>query len=87
MGVPSALRWQCRRGMLELDALLNHFLDREYEGLDSHQRRRFEALLQIDDPQLHHWLLVAPEAAPAAYRGIVARVRASAVQPSSASKV
>ena len=35
------LRWQCRRGMLELDLLLSRFLDAAYADLTKQQRRDF----------------------------------------------
>ncbi len=29
------LRWQCRRGMLELDLLLNNFVDKKIDSLET----------------------------------------------------
>ncbi len=57
MTAPPRLRWQCRRGMRELDLLLLDFLERGYGRLDAAQRARFEALLEIPDPILFEWLL------------------------------
>ncbi len=51
------LRWQCRRGLLELDYLLEAFLEREYPRLDDSVKRDFIALLACDDPDLQRWLL------------------------------
>ena len=39
------LRWQCRRGMLELDLLLNRFLESAYADLSVQQRTDFVRLL------------------------------------------
>jgi antitoxin CptB len=51
------LRWQCRRGMLELDLLLERFLTRRYVELDLAQREAFERLLGFEDQILHDWLI------------------------------
>lgn len=46
------VRWQCRRGMLELDALLGDFVERHYVDLDTRQRASFHAILDYPDPVL-----------------------------------
>lgn len=51
------LRWQCRRGMLELDHLLAGFLDVGYGELSSAQRIAFARLLSEEDQRLSDWLL------------------------------
>lgn len=48
----SRLRWQCRRGMLELDALLGEFVDHHYAELDSADRNTFQELLSFPDQLL-----------------------------------
>lgn len=50
------LRWQCRRGMLELDILLNRFLDLQWVNLDDDLKREFTVLLGRSDRQLQAWL-------------------------------
>jgi antitoxin CptB len=50
------LRWQCRRGMLELDHLLARFLELGYAGLSPHQRQTFVRLLAEQDQRLSDWL-------------------------------
>lgn len=50
-------RWQCRRGMLELDLLLNNFVDKKAAQLDEQQRRTFEQLLSYPDQTLFDLLL------------------------------
>jgi len=49
------LRWRCRRGLLELDLLLESFLDREYDGLGDAERQAFAALLEVPDQTLLDW--------------------------------
>ena len=51
------LRWQCRRGMLELDLLLKNFLENTYPGLDTESQVLFVTLLEYPDPVLQEWLL------------------------------
>ncbi len=46
------LRWLCRRGMGELDRLLQPFFDDAYERLPASQQRAFASLLELDDPEL-----------------------------------
>lgn len=57
------LRWLCRRGMKELDVLLERFLADEYAAMDAAQRRDLLRLLEVEDPVLWVWLLgrEAPE--------------------------
>lgn len=49
------LRWQCRRGMLELDMLLEGFLDQRYAMLSPRLQRHFHQLLEFPDPIIHAW--------------------------------
>ena len=48
----SRLRWRCRRGMLELDLLLNQFLDKGYQNLDTAQRNLLDEMLDYPDQLL-----------------------------------
>jgi antitoxin CptB len=48
----SRIRWQCRRGLLELDLVLAAFLDRKLETLDQGQLDAFRDLLQHPDNDL-----------------------------------
>ncbi len=50
-------RWQCRRGMLELDLLLNNFIDKKVECLTNQQKQSFELLLSYPDQTLLDLLL------------------------------
>ena len=55
------LRWQCRRGMLELDHLLMRFLDLGYQDLDPTRRAEFKALLDQQDQDLSDWFMSRKE--------------------------
>jgi len=51
------LRWQCRRGMLELDYILLAFLDHQFDNLNTTEQRLFETLLTHQDKNLISWIL------------------------------
>jgi succinate dehydrogenase flavin-adding protein (antitoxin of CptAB toxin-antitoxin module) len=71
------LKWKCRRGLLELDLVLESFLRREGDGLDSESVERLNELLELPDNDL--WDIVAgrSESFAPAQRELVARLRAS----------
>jgi antitoxin CptB len=46
------LRWQCRRGSLELDLLLNNYLETRYPVADEEEKSRFVEMLKLDDSEL-----------------------------------
>ncbi|MGB2119073.1 MAG: succinate dehydrogenase assembly factor 2 [Porticoccaceae bacterium] len=51
------LMWASRRGMLELDLILQPFVENTYDSLSEHDQLRFEALLEREDQQLFVWLM------------------------------
>ncbi|HID82774.1 MAG TPA: succinate dehydrogenase assembly factor 2 [Chromatiales bacterium] len=53
----SELRWRCRRGMRELDILLEDYLNQHYECASVEEQRAFKKLLALTDPQLYGYLL------------------------------
>ena len=57
------LRWKCRRGMLELDIMLNKFLEEGYQALTKQQQQDFNELLEYPDTVLLE-LLMGNRAAP-----------------------
>jgi antitoxin CptB len=60
------IRWHCRRGLLELDLVLNAFLERHFDGLDSANLEAFSRLLARTDPELLD--LVMGHAQPTGWR-------------------
>ena len=50
------LKWQCRRGMLELDVMLNGYLERMWSSLNDDEKQAFQQLLKYSDQQLQGWL-------------------------------
>lgn len=53
----SELKWQCRRGMRELDELLLNYLEQRYEFAPDNEKAAFRALLALPDPELVGYLL------------------------------
>ncbi len=72
----SRLRWRCRRGMRELDSLFTAFVDRDWASLSQSDRERFEAMLELPDPQLYAWMLGRDCPADPALADLVERIRA-----------
>jgi antitoxin CptB len=50
------LRWQCRRGLLELDVLFVRFLEQHYSALNETEQGAFQRLLEQPDQTLLSWL-------------------------------
>ena len=69
------LRWQCRRGALELDLLFNRFLDTGYQNLDATQRRAFNDMLTLDDTLLARYFNGIETPHDAAFRELVELIR------------
>ncbi|MCP3679684.1 MAG: succinate dehydrogenase assembly factor 2 [Gammaproteobacteria bacterium] len=51
------LQWACRRGMLELDMLLQPFAREVYPTLTPEQQALFRDLLTCQDNELFQWLV------------------------------
>ena len=49
--------WHSRRGMLELDVLLVPFAEKAYPLLDEADKKRYQDLLECEDPDLFTWFL------------------------------
>lgn len=73
------LRWQCRRGMLELDVLLEAFLDKHYPGLSPRLQRHFFQLLDFPDPIIHAWCVGGEKPQDDEFHELVQSIRATQV--------
>ena len=51
------MRWAARRGMLELDLVLEPYVQARYAGLDDTDRERFQQLMQCEDQDLFAWFM------------------------------
>ena len=68
------LRWSCRRGMRELDVVLQRYLENRYPAADAIERQAFEALLELQDPQLFAYLLGSDAPTDPQLADVVARL-------------
>ncbi len=68
------LRWQCRRGMLELDHVLDRFLDLGYADLPPVQRIAFVRLLAEQDQRLSDWFMSRAEPPDPALQDLVRHI-------------
>ena len=53
------IAWRCRRGLLELDIVLQRFVAQYYEGLSVAELSAFDAMLALPDNDF--WALVSSE--------------------------
>jgi antitoxin CptB len=74
--IPStpSIRWQCRRGMLELDMLLLPFFDTVYETLAVEQKKAFIDLLAFPDQEIYTFLMGRQIPDSLALQSIVQRI-------------
>lgn len=78
MSEMARLRWRCRRGMLELDLLLQGFLDNGYVELDEAQQNIFNRLLELPDQTLSEYLLGMHEIEEKEFIDVIERIRHAA---------
>jgi antitoxin CptB len=68
------MRWRCRRGMKELDILLERFLKSRFEATDGKQKEVFADFLDLQDPQLADYLLKGVVPADADFKNLVKQI-------------
>ncbi|MEL0027538.1 MAG: succinate dehydrogenase assembly factor 2 [Perlucidibaca sp.] len=51
------LRWQCRRGLKELDVLLEPFMEEHYRDVSPEEQELFRRLLEQEDVDLLSWFM------------------------------
>ncbi len=49
------LRWQCRRGIKEVEVLLIPFFEQQFSQLNGHDQLLFEKLLSQHDVDMFEW--------------------------------
>lgn len=69
------LRWQCRRGTKELDALLQGYLTTQYMKADDDEKALFASLLRWEDDELQDVLLGGKEPVEAALKPLIDKIR------------
>ncbi len=71
----SRLRWNCRRGMRELDQLLTWYLDTRYSQASDDDKHAFVTLLDQQDPDLWNWFSGRSVPEAIAWKQIVDEIR------------
>ncbi len=71
---PAALRWRCRRGMRELDQLMQRYLDQRWPAADDAERGLFLRLLDCEDDKLWAWFMGRERPDDAGLQSIVDRI-------------
>ena len=74
--------WASRRGMLELDLILQPFVENSYDSLEEDDQLRFEALLEREDQQLFMWLMKREQPTDPDTQRIVQIIHANHGKPS-----
>jgi len=70
MGDMDRIRWQCRRGVLEMDLILQRFLAEDFESLNPEELNLFKELLGEVDTVLLAWVM-GQEEAPKRYDALI----------------
>ncbi|MDG1812623.1 MAG: succinate dehydrogenase assembly factor 2 [Porticoccaceae bacterium] len=75
------LLWASRRGMLELDLILQPFTQNHYDSLEESDQLRYETLLECEDQNLFLWLMNREQAKDPDTQRIVQIIRDSRKKP------
>jgi len=69
------LKWRCRRGMLELDILLNGYLDKHYHTMSQQQGVVFNEVLDYPDQVLFDLLLGNMQSSDAGVNRLITEIQ------------
>lgn len=69
------LRWRCRRGLRELDLVLQPFFDQYYTTLAESEQAAFRRLLSLPDPTLLAYINGSEQPADEELVGLVRKIR------------
>jgi len=69
------LKWLCRRGMKELDILLERFIDKHQDSLADGSWPDLEALLQTEDDVLWDWFQDSSNPNASRYQELLVQIR------------
>ncbi|MCB1672701.1 MAG: succinate dehydrogenase assembly factor 2 [Gammaproteobacteria bacterium] len=68
--------WHSRRGMLELDLLLEPFARQRFETLSAGEQQLYQRLLSCEDQDLYAWLLQRGDPDDASLKPIIESILA-----------
>jgi len=69
------LRWRCRRGVVELDILLLHFLENGYLQASDDEQAQFVELLAWEDDELLAVLVGGKAPETQGFDGLIGKIR------------
>lgn len=77
----SRMKWAARRGMLELDLVLEPFVAEQYLQLSQEEKEQFQALMHCEDQELFAWFLRREQPEQEDLQTIVAKILEYAKRP------
>jgi antitoxin CptB len=77
------LKWQCRRGVVELDILLLHYLENGYLQAGGDEQVRFTDLLTWEDNELAAVLLGGKTPEIQGFEALIGKIRSRVVADNS----
>jgi antitoxin CptB len=69
------IKWHCRRGLLELDLVLERFVERHLDALDRAELDAFRELLTFDDGDLFDMVMGRAEPQNAQLNDVLEKMR------------
>ena len=75
---PAKVRFNCRRGMSELENILYPFFDQHFAALSIVQQQAFVDLLAAEDTELWDWLVIKQSEPPDMHKDIIQIIYATA---------
>ena len=73
----SRLLWRCRRGIKEMDIILQDFIKDSYDELNNENKSAFSKLLEEQDLDILNWILGKDKPEDAALIEIIKKIRSS----------
>lgn len=70
-------RWRCRRGLLELDIVLQRFMDKHYTQLSEAELQQLVILLDLSDNDLWDMITTRKELEDASLRPVLRLLQAA----------
>ncbi len=73
----SRLLWRCRRGIKEMDIILQDFVNNSYEQLSNENKNAFSNLLDEQDLDILNWIMGKSEPTDSKLIGIINIIKIS----------
>ncbi len=69
------VRWLCRRGMKELDLVINRFFESDYDSLSEQEQSEFKEFLNLEDPEIFSWIMGRTTPEEESHAAIISKLR------------